>query len=218
MNMDQQPLGPAPSTNSDFLELDKALQQVRNSLEGAQQQGSASRNPRVANNSVLKRHHSLPHGQESRPSESTSVQGGGPVSSRTRRALQNKSNPSNRYETPNEEEELLDEALTSAHKAAKKLDKRTQPPANTPQRKTTQQQQADLGPAASYLTPSPSANRNGVKFGQYSYATPTKPLEIQKNRPAKEETVSKWPTPPYDENDWASSVAASLLATQSMYR
>jgi meiosis induction protein kinase IME2/SME1 len=42
-------------------------------------------------------------------------------------------------------------------------------------------------------------------------------MEISKSRTAKDDTVSKWPTPP-DDNDWASSVAASLMATQSLYR
>lgn len=209
--MDQPPLAPAPSTNSDFSELDKALQNVRCSLEGAPQQNNASKNSRIATNPMLKRHHSLPHGPEARSAENHG-QGNGPISSRTRRALQNKSNPSNRYETPNEEEELLSEVLASTHKAVSKLDRHDQ------YQKAPRQSQPDLGPAASYLTPSPSANRNGVNFGQNDYITPTKPLEISKTRTTKDEGPAKWPTPPYDDSDWASSVAASLMATQSMYR
>lgn len=216
MVIDQPSLAAAPSTNSDLSDLDKTLHNVRCSLEAAPQPNIASKNPRITNNALLKRHHSLPHGSEGRLAEG-GVQPGGPISSRTRRALQNKSNPSNRYETPNEEEELLSEVLASAHKAVKKLDRHAQAGADY-QRQPARHPQPDAGPAASYLTPSPSANRNGVNFGQNSYATPTKPLEISKTRPTKDEGPSKWPTPPYDENDWASSVSASLFATQSMYR
>jgi meiosis induction protein kinase IME2/SME1 len=106
--------------------------------------------------------------------------------------------------------------LVSAHKAVKRLDRHAQ--AGAEYQKKPVRQQPDLGPAASYLTPSPSANRNGVSFGQNDYMTPTKPLEISKTRTTKDEGPSKWPTPPYDDNDWASSVAASLMATQSLYR
>jgi meiosis induction protein kinase IME2/SME1 len=198
--VDQASLGGAASNNSDFSELDKALQHVRDSVEAHAQQ---AKNARVATNPMLKRHHSVGHGPEPRGTENGV---NGPISSRTRRATQNKSSPSNRYETPNEEEELLSEVLASAHKASKKLDN---------PKSTVQRSQTDQGPAASYLTPSPSANRNSVGFGQPSHTTPSKPMEISKSRPAQDDIASKWPTPP---DDWASSVAASLMATQSLYR
>ncbi|KAF2869905.1 meiosis induction protein kinase-like protein [Massariosphaeria phaeospora] len=214
MIIDQPALAHAPSTNSDMSELDKALQQVRCSLEGPPQPSNATKNPRVATNPMLKRHHSLPHGADPRAPENGV---NAPISSRTRRALQNKSIPSNRYETPNEEEELLNEVLASAQTAVNKLDRRAK--AGTEYHaKPPRQSQPNISAAASYLTPSPSANRNGVGFGQNQYATPTKPLQISKGRSMKDETPSKWPTPPYDENDWASNVAASLAAAQSMYR
>jgi meiosis induction protein kinase IME2/SME1 len=67
------------------------------------------------------------------------------------------------------------------------------------------------------LTPSSSANRNGVNFGHNDGITPSKPLEISKTRTTNDESPAKWPTPPYD-NDWASSVSASLMATQTRCR
>ncbi|EMD61442.1 hypothetical protein GGP41_004057 [Bipolaris sorokiniana] len=197
--MEQSSPAPAPSAStSDFSELDKALQHVRDSVEAHSQQSGSIKSSRAASNPMLKRHHSVPHGPEPRNGETS---GGAPVSSRTRRAVQNKSNPSNRYETPNEEEELLSEVLASTHKAAKKLDNEKS------------------GPAASYLTPSPSSNRNSVGFGQSAYATPSKPMDISKTRPNDNDSVSKWPTPPSDGDlDWASSVAASLMAAQTRHR
>jgi meiosis induction protein kinase IME2/SME1 len=205
----------APSTNSDFSELDRALNHMRCSLEGAPQPSNASKNSnsRVATNSMLKRHHSLPYGPDARSSEPNL----GPISSRTRRAVQNKSNPSNRYETPNEEEELLSEVLDSAQNAVKKLDRHTSQTGTDQQNKPVRQPQPVANPSASYPTPSPSANRNGVNFSQ-TYDTPSKPSETSKTPITKVEGSSKWPTTPDDDNDWASSVAASLMATQSMYR
>ncbi|KAF2276238.1 meiosis induction protein kinase-like protein [Westerdykella ornata] len=211
MIIDQSQIAAVIASNSEASDLDKTLHQVRCSLEASAQTGHPSKTSRIATNPMLKRHHSL-HGSDVRSSEH-GVQPGGPVSSRTRRAVQSKSNPSNRYETPNEEEELLNEVLTSTQKAVKRMDRSTQDPHKTPAR----QSQLD-GAAASYLTPSSSANRNEVSFGQSDKSTPTKPLEISKVRTTKEEGPAKWPTPPYDESDWASSVAASLMATQSQYR
>ncbi|OJD37705.1 meiosis induction protein kinase [Diplodia corticola] len=192
MNIDPPP---APTSNpmqqSDFAEMDKALQHVRYSLEGLSPAGSvkASPSPRVASNPMLKRHHSLPHGSDSN--------GRGPVSSRTRRAVQQQPSAGHRYETPNEEEELLDEALLSAHKASKRM---ASGPTSNP----------------AYLTPSPSANRN-VSFGNGSYSTPTKPVEIAK-RQQPHAADPKWPTPPYEENEWAAAAAASIFAAQNAYR
>ncbi|KAF1944478.1 meiosis induction protein kinase-like protein [Clathrospora elynae] len=205
MIMDQSQSATTGST-SDFSELDKALQHVRDSVEAHSQQASSTKSSRIATNPMLKRHHSVPHGPEPRTTENGV---NGPISSRTRRALQNKSSPSNRYETPNEEEELLSEVLASAHKAARKMDS---------QKKPVHRSQTDIGPAASYLTPSPSANRNHVGFGQSDFMTPSKPMEITQARSKPDASVSKWPTPPYDENDWASSVAASLMAAQTRHR
>ncbi|KKY23977.1 putative meiosis induction protein kinase [Diplodia seriata] len=183
--------GGNPMQQSDFAEMDKALQHVRYSLEGLSPAGSvkASPSPRVASNPMLKRHHSLPHGSDSN--------GKGPVSSRTRRAVQQQPSAGHRYETPNEEEELLDEALVSAHKASKRL---ASGPTSNP----------------AYLTPSPSANRN-VSFGNGSYSTPTKPVEIAK-RQQPHAADPKWPTPPYEENEWAAAAAASIFAAQNAYR
>jgi len=224
-----------PSTDnslpgSDFTELDRALQNVRYSLEAHSQAPHASKVPkRVSSNPMLKRHHSLPRSHEVRPSENavTPVRTNGPISSRTRRAITKQTQPSQRYETPDEEEELLDEVLTCAHRAAKRLDRHAQQDnaahveANAGStRPPIQQSITDLGPSASYLTPSPSANRNSVNFGQADYTSTTKPLEILKARTKREEHAPQpqWPTPPYEENEWAAAAAASIFAAQAAYR
>ncbi|KAL8680165.1 MAG: hypothetical protein Q9224_002887 [Gallowayella concinna] len=147
------------------------------------------------------------------------------TSNRTRRALQQATNPSKMYETPDEEDELLHEALHSASKAAKRMDrwnqgKESQRPAMS-QKDVNQQsipnsaeQSAALNP---YPTPSPSAKQNGVLYKENLLTEPAIPLNIQRTRP-KEELVSKWPTPPYEENEWAAAAAASIFAAGTIYR
>ncbi|KAL9094285.1 MAG: hypothetical protein Q9165_003425 [Trypethelium subeluteriae] len=220
----------APTSNAEIstldLDLDKALQNVRYSLDAAsnaQSTPSSTKTPgRVASNPLLKRHHSLPHGPEARNAEAVGGSGQGPISSRTRRALQRSTQPVHRYETPDEEDELLDEVLNSAHKAAKKLDRQSHQHGSLASSSTSRppinQANTDPGYSAPYLTPSPSANKNGISFGSDSNITPTKPLDIIKNRPKNEHLTSQWPTPPYEENDWAAAASASIFAAQTAYR
>jgi meiosis induction protein kinase IME2/SME1 len=219
------------ASQTDFTELDKALRNVRYSLDATTQVSDTAKPTRMSSNPMLKRHHSVPHSQESKSSENVAgmcIHGNGPISSRTRKALQRQSNPANRYETPDEEDELLDEVLASAHKAAKRLDKHALHDSNRSDHQlptpgpghhgALSNQMNGLASTSSYLTPSPSANRNEVKFDQQTYVTPIKsfdPVKTQQNN-----AVDKWPTPPYDDNEtsWATSVTASLFATQSGYR
>ncbi|KAK0779376.1 Serine/threonine protein kinase [Friedmanniomyces endolithicus] len=214
------PRAPDPSADPGFAELDRALQSVRYSLDTA---AHASQTPpkyptRMSSNPALKRHHSLPDG-EGRQSPVPAVNG--LMASRTRRSVRYL-NPAHRYETPDEEDELLDEAITSAHKAATRLDVHG---GNI--NATTYQPTRPIIPhvtsepyfsSAPYLTPSPSKDQNGVSFGAHEY-TPTKPVDIPPIRVQKHGNINPgWPTPPYDENDWAAAAAASIFATQAAYR
>lgn len=179
-------------------------------------------------NSSSDRHHSLPQGQVSRSMENAMVAGAsaGPVSSRTRRALHLSTQPSHMYETPDEEDELLHEALNSAQKSVKDIDHRKRADdsryhnSQSGKEKTRQvlqhtaNNEVTLNP---YPTPSPSAKRNGILFSQNLMSEPTTPLNITKARP-KEEVNPTWPTPPYEENEWAASAAASIFAAGSIYQ
>ncbi|KAF2088834.1 putative serine/threonine-protein kinase [Saccharata proteae CBS 121410] len=214
------------ASQSEFAEMDRALQHVRYSLEGGALPAANPHKvaPRVASNPMLKRHHSVgaPQAHEGRIGEiRAGVYGaGGPISSRTRRALQQTSHPAQRYETPNEEEELLDEALTSAHKASKRLARPDHDAVAVQEnvRPPLHQSVTDGYPTAAYLTPSPSANRNNVNFGAgYAHHPTSKPMDISK-QPRQRNDDPKWPTPPYEENEWAAAAAASIFAAQSHYR
>ena len=134
--------------------------------------------------------------------DSPAMNGAGPVSARTRRAVNRSSQQERKYETPDEQDELLVEALASAHSAARRMDKVQPQPAPT----------TDMAAYNPYPTPSPSAKRNGMLFDQSIMAEPVTPLNVNKSRP-KEEATHRWPTPPYDDNDWAASVFAAAGST-----
>jgi len=215
------PAAADPPQDPGFAELDRALQNVRYSLDVAGAVGPTVNVPkhptRVSSNPALKRHYSLPSDEGRQlPAPPAS----GPVSGRTRRSLRHQ-NPSYRYETPDEEDELLDEAISSAHQAASRLD------SLPPKHKVGAYQQSrpplghvtsDPGCSAPYLTPSPSKDNIGASFGSHDH-TPTKAMDIPHLRTQKSGALTpQWPTPPYDEGNWAAAAAASIFATQAAYQ
>jgi len=179
--------------------LDKALRNVQQNLDA---QPSAPMPPSHVVNptGALKRHHSLPHQQ---PRSVDNLRGAGSISGRTRRA---QAHGAPQYETPEEEDELLDEVLASTHKSMKKLER------NSYQAETRPLRQSSSTTAISnpYPTPSPSANGNTVLFGHgAAQVTPSK--VIPQNKQSS--------TPPYDqeENEWAQAAAASIFAAQNRF-
>jgi meiosis induction protein kinase IME2/SME1 len=202
-----------PSADPNFAELDRALQSVRYSLDAAANPSNiipAKQPIKMHSNPALKRHHSLPHAADPKVAQVTS--GGG--SMRARRSVKHSTN--SRYETPDEEDELLDEAINSAHRAAKRLNNATAQQQKT-QRPPMPQVASEPGYHVPYLTPSPSKDQIGSQYTAQQQGT-SKPLDIPTNRTAKGSLNPQWPTPPYEENDWASAAAASIFATQAAYR
>lgn len=216
-------------------EVDKSFQNGKHVIEGLpspngqQITKTLHTHPMDKVNSTSDRHSSFPQGQGLRSTENANVviagAGTGPISSRTRRALHMSTQPSQMYETPDEEDELLQDALNSAQKASKGMDywkiAEDDRHRNAQLNKETTRQalhqtmnEAILNP---YPTPSPSAKRNGILFNQNLVADVTTPLNISKVRRTGEE-VSKWPTPPYEENEWAAAAAASIIAAGSTFR
>ncbi|GKT86965.1 CMG/RCK/MAK protein kinase [Colletotrichum tofieldiae] len=92
------------------------------------------------------------------------------------------------YDAPDEEDELLDEVLNSTHRAMNRLDKDGKP--GLP-------------------------NGNSVLFGDNHEAVTPKPLNLQKSHGA--ESQYKWPTPPYEESEWAASASASIWAASNRF-
>jgi meiosis induction protein kinase IME2/SME1 len=182
--------------NNDLSDLDKALQNVRNSLE-------ASHNGRTHGSGFLKRNNSVPRSHEHNQGATAAMT----TPSRPRK-LANKSGSNLHYDTPDEEEELLDEALANAHNAARSLGNNAQPGHYTPANAARAQM--------SYLTPSSSAHQHGVAYPQAGYTS--KPMDIAKPRQEHKDYTSQWPTPPYEESEWAAAAAASIFAAQAAYR
>lgn len=210
---------PTPAHRVDTYEaLDKALRAVQENLE-APAQAPTPPSHQISPTSLLKRHHSLPH-QQARSTEnlSAAARSGGPISSRTRRA---QPHGVRQYETPDEEDELLDEALMSTHKAAKRMDRNSssdclnQAVVAKDVRQPLRQSASNVGLTNPYPTPSPSANCNTVLFGQSVPTASAKPNE--NNKHSDNEGHYKWPTPPYEENEWAASAAASIWAAGNRF-
>lgn len=159
----------------------------------------------LAGTTNLKRHHSLPH-HHPRSVDNLLVaarSGGGPISSRTRRAQATQGGVY-QYDAPDEEDELLDEVLNSTHRAMKRLEKDGKP--------ALRQSVSNIAISNPYPTPSPSASGHNVLFGDGNEAVTPKPLDL-----SKKAADYKWPTPPYDENDWAASASASIWAASNRF-
>jgi meiosis induction protein kinase IME2/SME1 len=208
------------SKSTGFTELDKALQNVKYDIDSPALPAHLAS---PSNNTPSKRQ-SMPQGSIRSMTESPTPMAAvnGPISSRTRRALQMASHPVHRYETPEEEDELLDEVLHSTNKAARRLAQRYNED-STPSmykddgRLSTLANDSSHALANPYPTPSPSAKRDGVSFGQRDM-TPLRRTDAGDEKTGDDNMSRQWPTPPYGENEWASSVAASILATGSTYR
>ncbi|ROW06499.1 hypothetical protein VMCG_04346 [Cytospora schulzeri] len=191
---------PAPVPKDTYEPLDRALRdQNSDSLHAP-----APPVHQVTPHSNLKRHHSLPHHQpRSLDNLAGAARNGGPISSRTRRAQA--AHGVHQYDAPDEEDELMDEALSSTHKAIARFERDGKP---------NNQRQASnpAGFMNPYPTPSPSANGNACLFGDGQEAIAPKPLDL--NRKVSE---YKWPTPPYEESEWAASASASIWAASNRY-
>lgn len=205
---------------ADFAELDKALQNVRYSLDISSPSLPTHLASPTTTNTPSNRQ-SMPQGQSVRTTENyTSNPTSGPISSRTRRALQLSTHPVNRYETPEEEDELLHEVLHSTTKAARHLGQRSVTMDDMTRsdifQKENYQSIRAINPSSPvsnpYPTPSPSAKCDGVFFGPGTM-TPSKPSRMNNPNVDKHNSTRQWPTPPYDENQWAESAAESIFAS-----
>ena len=201
-----------PENRTDFLDLDQALQSVRYSLEkNGEQRQSGHVNAQKSPSGTLKRTHSLQRSRSNKSNDklSNTVT---PTSGRSRRPPLMSGNGVNSYDIPAEEDELLDEALVGAHRAARRLNAES-----NNQREVKHQPVVNVTSSSdlhhAYLTPLPSAGRIEVPF-DYSTQTPSKPLNINKNK-YEEYVPSHWPTPPHEDNDWAARTAANIFALNS---
>ncbi|KAL3474955.1 kinase-like domain-containing protein [Aspergillus californicus] len=199
--------------NSDFAELDKALQGVKYSIDAA---AMGNVPVSITSSGDATKRQSMPQGSiRSMGDSPASTSGnGGPISSRTRRALQLPNHPVHRYETPEEEDELLDEVLHSASTAAKRLAQAQMSDTSSTYSRPLASETSHPLPSP-YPTPSPSAKCDGVSFGNGD-ATPNRRLPLSDE---KDPSVStrQWPTPPYEEGDWMNPASTKFL-TGSTYR
>ncbi|MCJ1309117.1 hypothetical protein MMC25_002772 [Agyrium rufum] len=215
---------------TDYLQLNKALlENVRGTLETPvpspvpPQHNSQVHRQNSTNSVSLKPSGSVSQTRtpRSRDEPSTTPQGPMPASTRsTRRPMHVSNHNSHRYETPDEEDELLDEALNSVRRAMRGIDRNNQDASRNAlvSKDANSQTSQHLLPGTNpYPTPSPSAKRNSESFRHALLAEPATPLHVHKTRSGESQSAT-WPTPPYEENEWAASAAASIFAAGSMYR
>lgn len=191
----------AAAKSDTYESLDKALRDAQQNVEHLQPPAPPAHQSTTHSN--LKRHHSLPHNQpRSVDNLIVAARGAGPISSRTRRAQA--AHGVHQYDTPDEEDELMDEMLSSTQKTMKRIDKDGKP--------ALRQSASNIGISNPYPTPSPSASGNVALFGDGHEAVTPKPLDL--NKKAAE---YKWPTPPYEESEWAASASASIWAASNRF-
>ncbi|CAN8103777.1 unnamed protein product [Discula destructiva] len=188
---------PAPVSKDTYESLDRALRDDQpNSDNLLHVPGPPAH--QASSTANLKRHHSLPQHQVRSADHSTgTARTTGPISSRTRRAQA--AHGVRQYDAPDEEDELLDEVLTSTQKATGQFDKHSSAVSTTNSRNP-------------YPTPSPSANGQPMMYEGQDAVQP-KPLDL--NRKA---AAYKWPTPPYEpESEWGASASASIWAASNRF-
>lgn len=183
--------------------LDKALRNVQQNLDSSTGNPPPPPNHTIPPSSVLKRHHSLPGQQQA--SRSVDNLRSTPVNNRARRSQV--PGGARQYDTPDEEDELVDEAMTASQRAMKRMERG---PVQGEQRQPLRHSNSNIALSNPYPTPSPSASGNAVLFGHgVNQSTPSKVPQGNKQSS----------TPPYDyeESEWAASAAASLFAAGNRF-
>jgi len=209
---------PAPIPKDTFESLDKTLHERPSIAEVPPIPPAHQVNP----SGGLKRHHSLPHHQPRSVdnllgmSAASGLGRTSTVSNRTRRNAAGAHGLGlSQYDTPDEEAELLDEVLHSTHNAIKRLEREER--LQREQQLQQQQHQKQSSPTMNnpYPTPSHSASGNVMLCGGSGEAVTPKPLLDFSS--SKKGAEYKWPTPPYDESDWAAQASASIWAAGSRF-
>lgn len=175
---------------------DKAIRDVDGVLDDSNS-STYSGNKTTNGSGSIRRNSSFPPTPNgSRAGETTPGVVIAPISSRTRRSVRN---ARQRYETPDENDELVDEVLAAAS------GKYRQENNETPNRRSSQR---DLRHVSSgvhapngYPTPSPQL---GSRANSYSKA-----VDVMSRRKREEDVQQpKWPTPPSEGDGWGAYTAA----------
>lgn len=208
-----------PSQHPNFTELDRALENVRYSIDAAvnaplpTQPVNVKQPPRTVSNPNLKRHHSLPPvPRQPGPGRKSPMQS-------IRRPRKGAQKGNDQFEAVDEQDELLDEALIGAQAACNRLDLQMERERQT---RESSAMKLDLGflhddrrsktdtlVHAPYPTPSPSGHR-GFAFEQSQVQS--QPIAIQKVLPGYN-SGQVFPTPPDDD-----SFLHSILAAGEQWR
>lgn len=199
--------------------LDKALRAVQDNLEvsapPARSYSPAMPHQQANTSGLPKRHHSLPQ-HRARSTDNLAID-----SRASGATIARKSQIPTQYDTPREEDESSKEVPRSISKLSQRIDMNQiahednsrlgavlpADPRQLPVYSTN-----SIGAHNPYPTPSPSANGRDVLFGQIT-SHPAQTNAVHRT----ESGHFNWPTPPYEENEWAASAAASIWAAGSRF-
>ncbi|KAF8446989.1 kinase-like domain-containing protein [Kalaharituber pfeilii] len=214
------------SSSTDQKDFDRALRDVQEALEenvtptglGLVNGSGKHSNGSQTTGSTRKSGLFPPTPNASRSENTVGMSNGGPVSSRARKSIGKPGNAT-RYDTPDENDELLDEAILSAAEAVKRLNGRpavqnSSSNLSTPIRRDPPQlrhQGSNLSITnengvyriAGYPTPSPQQYRHSAQH----YGT-ARAVDVTKTRRKDDVQQPKWPTPPYEDNEWVAAATA----------
>ncbi len=210
--------------------LDKALRVVKDNLENQPPNGGYAPVP-PAHQIQVKRNHSLQAHQQTRSADNLIGARTAPISSRTRRS-QAVVEGVRQYSAPDEEDELLDEAMTETDGASERRQRRldrnsTQDLVMTgcndvpecPRQIRLSQSKPVM--AQPYPTPSPTANGNHYPFNHPTVTSQPQRSQAQQQQQDDYDARHKWPTPPYDGNgndaDWSDAAVASIWAAGNRF-
>lgn len=212
----------SPTTATDQRDLDRALRDVQEALEETTTPtglglGSGSIKHSTSSQSNSSRKNYFPITPNASRSENSAMNTTGPISSRTRRSV---GKPGQRYDTPDENDELLDEAILSAAEAVRRLNgrnnvqsasssiaapaRRDQPQLRHQTSNLSTSNDSGVYRTAGYPTPSPQQYRHTLSQNYGGLRA----VDVTKGRRKDDVQQPKWPTPPYADNEWVTAAAA----------
>lgn len=204
------------SSNTDQKDLDRALRDVQEALQESHTPtglglGNGSLKLSHSSQSNSSRKTFFPLTPSASRSENSTMNSTAPIATRTRRGK-----PGLRYDTPDENDELLHEEVAAHAEVVRRLNQRSMlqstPNISTPTRRELPQlrhQGSNLSitndgiyRTVGYPTPSPQQYRHSA-FPSY---IGSRAVDVSKARRKDDVQQPKWPTPPYEDHEWVSAI------------
>lgn len=214
-----------PVSKTEFGELDNVMRNLQNVSYNVPQLSPMKQIPANPTNPVLKRHHSLPRSQESQfQSRASFVPAAYATHSvSTQRIARKPLLNTQQYRTPDEQEEILNEALASAQAAVNRLDRQRRCASEMFNAISPYDAHHPLRSAASEMAlhapyPTPSTSEKGRASGFEGHYNYSHHMDISPQNKPRADSGYPFPTPPYEENEWAAAAAAAIFGVGDRWK